>query len=63
LQTRFDYALEIENYGTIIAKGRDGKGYKTSEKAWNALDKAIAVSNHWGVAVGGNVRVHEDNTV
>ena len=61
--TRFDYALEIENYGTIIAKGLDGKGYKTSEKAWNALDKAIAVSNHWGLSVGGNVGVHEDNNL
>jgi len=61
--TRFDYALEIENYGTIIGNGLDGKGYKTSEKAWNALEKAIGVSNHWGVAVGGNVRVHEDNTL
>jgi len=63
MMTRFDYTLEIENYGTIIANGYDGKGYKTSEKAWNALDKAIGVSNHWGLAVSGNVRVHENNTL
>jgi len=61
--SRFYYILSIEFHGEIVGNGLDGKGYKTSEKAWNALEKAIVVSNHWGVAVSGNVRVHEDNNL